>query len=145
MRTSFSTGVSGCLASLPASPVSFGQNGEHSNDEDDDDVDQAEDDDEDPYDGDGTWDSPGLATTNFVRAISLTSLIHPSHERRPAAPPGTSQVSHDGFFISLADAQNLIVRACETMNISVNGLQTLYALLAALLMVSLSSKDQLTA
>lgn len=72
-------------------------------------------------------DSSELAATNFVRAISLSSLIHPTHELPETTLSNATQVLTDGFFINLAGAQNLIAQACETMNVSVSGLQTLYA------------------
>lgn len=75
-------------------------------------------------------ESSDQAAANFVRAISLSSLIHPTHESRQEPPSPSQQsaaaVSSDGFFINLVGAQRLIDQACDTLNISVDNLQTLY-------------------
>ncbi|KAJ3458014.1 hypothetical protein MRS44_012123 [Fusarium solani] len=74
-------------------------------------------------------ESSDQAAANFVRAISLSSLIHPTHESRQEPPSPSQQsaaaVSSDGFFINLVGAQRLIDQACDTLNISVDNLQTL--------------------
>jgi hypothetical protein len=91
------------LASLPTSPISTDPDGE-------------------PTD---LSDSSELAATNFVRAISLSSLIHPTHESRHQPLSRAAPVLSDGFFINLVGAQRLIDQACETMSISVSDLQAL--------------------
>ncbi|KAL5591184.1 hypothetical protein FOVSG1_010073 [Fusarium oxysporum f. sp. vasinfectum] len=70
-------------------------------------------------------DSSEIAATNFVRAISLSSLIHPTHESRHQPPSRATQALPEGFFINLLGAQKLINQACEAMGISVDALQIL--------------------
>lgn len=73
-------------------------------------------------------DSLEVATTNFVRAISLSSLIHPTHDLRIRPVLEHLRALPDTIFIDLARAQNLITQACNAMDLSVTGLQTLYAI-----------------
>ncbi|KAJ4142007.1 hypothetical protein NW754_014797 [Fusarium falciforme] len=72
-------------------------------------------------------DTSDQAAANFVRAISLSSLIHPTHESRqePPSQQSAAAASSDGFFINLVGAQRLIDQACDALNISVDNLQTL--------------------
>lgn len=72
-------------------------------------------------------DGSEVATTNFVRAISLSSLIHPTHDLRIRPVPEDFRGLPDTIFIDLARAQNLITQVCNAVEISVDGLQTLYA------------------
>ncbi|KAJ2898102.1 hypothetical protein MKZ38_004161 [Zalerion maritima] len=72
-------------------------------------------------------DVSDTAATNFVRAISLSSLIHPSHEKyRLDSPSGKESNSGTaGFFIELAGVQDLISQACDNLSLSIQHLQTL--------------------
>ncbi|KAF2815542.1 uncharacterized protein BDZ99DRAFT_198166 [Mytilinidion resinicola] len=71
-------------------------------------------------------DSSDTAAINFVRAISLSSIIHPTHESCLTPPPSISDGSpSSGFFINLAGAQDLIMQACQALNLSIRTLQSL--------------------
>lgn len=72
-----------------------------------------------------TSDSSDTAATNFVRAISLSSLIHPTHESCLTPPASVSEMSSSGFFINLAGTQDLIMQSCHALNLSINTLQSL--------------------
>ena len=102
IQTRLSDGGSSYLASLPPSPESK----------------DSEDETED------LSDSSEVATTNFVRAISLSSLIHPTHDPRSQTTPETTQC----LFVDLARSENLITQTCEALRVSVTDLQTLYVM-----------------
>lgn len=73
-------------------------------------------------------DFSDMATTNFVRALSISWLIHPNHSAAGDVPTTLGGTLPDGFFVNLAGSQTLITQACETMKISVQDLQLLYGL-----------------
>ncbi|KAF2179306.1 hypothetical protein K469DRAFT_641512 [Zopfia rhizophila CBS 207.26] len=70
-------------------------------------------------------DSSDTAATNFVRAISLSSLIHPTHESCLTPPASVSDTSTSGFFVNLAGTQDLILQTCYSLNLSAGTLQVL--------------------
>lgn len=70
----------------------------------------------------GSEDSD-VAAGNFLRAIRLSSIIHPGHEAQAnESDPGPCA---SGYFINLAGAQDLIMQVCVAMNMSIQTLQLL--------------------
>ncbi|KAH6972756.1 fungal-specific transcription factor domain-containing protein [Ilyonectria sp. MPI-CAGE-AT-0026] len=70
-------------------------------------------------------DMPGSSPTdadtvaaNFIKAISLSSLIHPSHESRLTPPRSQAGVSPASFSASPEGTQSLTTQACRLINIS---------------------------
>ncbi|KAH7129693.1 fungal-specific transcription factor domain-containing protein [Dactylonectria estremocensis] len=66
---------------------------------------------------------PGSSPTdavaaNFIKAISLSSLIHPSHESRLTPPRSQADVSPASFSASPEGTQSLTTQACRSISIS---------------------------
>lgn len=90
----------------------------------------------DREDGADHSDSSHISDTRFVRAISLSALVHPSHDANFTPPSSVPSPSHRGFFLQLAGAQNTLKQVCESLELSVDCLQNLcvgwYSLLLGL-------------
>jgi hypothetical protein len=69
-------------------------------------------------------DSPDVEI-NFVKAVSLSSLIHPTHETcsSPTAPRGDPISSSS--LLNLVGAQNLLMDACDVLALSIQEFQRL--------------------
>lgn len=63
---------------------------------------------------------------NFIKAISLSSLIHPSHESRLTPPRSQAGVSPASFSASPEGTQSLTTQACRLISISSEYMHELY-------------------
>ncbi|KAI3540937.1 hypothetical protein CSPX01_07841 [Colletotrichum filicis] len=70
-------------------------------------------------------DSSYISDTRFVRAISLSALVHPSHDVNLTPPSSVPSPNRRGFFLQLAGAQNTLQQVCESLDLSIASLQTL--------------------
>lgn len=64
--------------------------------------------------------------SNFVKAIGLSSLIHPTHDLCEIfLPPGQGTISSSGSLLNLVGAQELLLDACHVLNVSLPQFQYL--------------------
>lgn len=69
--------------------------------------------------------SSHVSDTRFVRAISLSALVHPSHEANVTPLSRGPSPTNGGFFVRLAETQNVLMQVCESLGLSVESLQLL--------------------
>ncbi|KAF0324107.1 fungal specific transcription factor, partial [Colletotrichum asianum] len=69
--------------------------------------------------------SSHVSDTRFVRAISLSALVHPSHEANVSPLSRGPSPINGGFFVRLAETQSVLMQVCESLGLSVESLQLL--------------------
>ncbi|KAF4431187.1 Sorbicillinoid biosynthetic cluster transcription factor 1 [Colletotrichum fructicola] len=69
--------------------------------------------------------SSHISDTRFVRAISLSALVHPSHEANVTPLSRGPSPTNGDFFVRLAETQNVLMQVCESLGLSVESLQLL--------------------
>ncbi|KAE9578583.1 hypothetical protein CGMCC3_g5526 [Colletotrichum fructicola] len=70
-------------------------------------------------------ESSHISGTRFVRAISLSSMVHPSHQPNLTSPSRTSSSTDHGFFFKLVWSQNTLMQVCESLDLTIDSLQRL--------------------
>ncbi|KAJ5998973.1 Fungal specific transcription factor [Penicillium sp. IBT 35674x] len=72
--------------------------------------------------------------SNFVKAIGLSSLIHPTHDRRQSDVLSMDKDTSSTSLLNLASAQNLMADACDVFGLSLPGFEYIHrqALFAAM-------------
>ncbi|KAJ5379386.1 Fungal specific transcription factor [Penicillium cosmopolitanum] len=63
--------------------------------------------------------------SNFVKAIGLSALIHPTHDLCLLPVPMRQETTSSGSLLNLAGAQNLLMDACIAFDLSLEGFQHL--------------------
>lgn len=64
--------------------------------------------------------------SNFIKAIGLSSLIHPTHDRRQSDVPVMDKDIFSTSLLNLASAQNLMADACDVFGLSLPGFEYMY-------------------
>lgn len=67
-------------------------------------------------------DSLGIES-NFVKAIGLSSMIHPTHDKCAIYPPSPDSTTMPGPLLNLTAAQSLLTDACEVFGLSLQEFQ----------------------
>jgi hypothetical protein len=63
--------------------------------------------------------------SNFIKAISLSSLIHPTHDLCLLPVPMRQDTKSSGALLDLAGAQTLLMDACNAFGLSLEAFQHL--------------------
>lgn len=63
---------------------------------------------------------------NFVKAVSLSSLIHPVHEIQSPSPPPRGNIAASTSLLDVIGTQTLLMEACEVLSLSILDFQRLY-------------------
>lgn len=66
-----------------------------------------------------------VTSLNFARAISLTSLFHPTHDDGVIPPDNEEELLGQGFLLGLASAQQKLEKASEGLGLTIDQIQTL--------------------
>lgn len=64
--------------------------------------------------------------SNFIKAIGLSSLIHPTHDRRQSDFLFMDKDISSTSLLNLASAQNLMADACDVFGLSLPGFEYMY-------------------
>ena len=62
---------------------------------------------------------------NFAKAISISSLFHPSHEAPQDMQPDQKGSALPGFLLIMAGVQEKLTKACEVLKLSLQQIQSL--------------------
>lgn len=68
--------------------------------------------------------SPEATAFNFAKAVSLTSLFHPSPDDNEGLKRHEQKLSRPGFLISLAGTQQKLARLSEILDLSMEQIQS---------------------
>lgn len=66
-----------------------------------------------------------ISALNFARAISLTSLFHPSHEETTSPRTNDEELMGQGTLVGLASAQLKLGKASESLQLTIDQIQGL--------------------
>ncbi|KAK5047274.1 hypothetical protein LTR84_006796 [Exophiala bonariae] len=69
-----------------------------------------------------------VGALNLARAISLSRILHPSHEPSPGSRMVQKEPPQPGFLLVLAGAQENLTKACEALRMSILQAQSMFDL-----------------
>ncbi|KAB5563451.1 fungal-specific transcription factor domain-containing protein, partial [Coniochaeta sp. 2T2.1] len=69
--------------------------------------------------------TPDMMALNFAKAISISSLFHPSHEGPPDSQREQTAEPSPGFLLLMAGVQEKLTKACNVLKLSIHQAQSL--------------------